>query len=233
MSGIVEILVETGNERRKLFGKGLSMLPGDYVYENNGSSVVVSAHMDAICDYVRVSRSLIYSDTVTMYVGTDIISDDLVFGRLDNTVGVAFVKALKEIYGQKLNYLFTNKEEVGGLGAEAFCKNEYPDKNALVVNFDISDDDYLMRKDGIGLVAYCYDTTPDRIKNILNELEIEILKPRFNDSFVFEEHGIATVSLHIQIEQMHGVVEYSKLSKIEKAFELAKMFIDKILEGRQ
>jgi len=228
MSRVIDKLVNIGNER--LSGKYFSDDRRDYLFEYfEGSNVVVSAHRDTICDYVNAVAS-VWGKNEPLYVGVNMLYDS-VFGRLDNTIGVAIIDGLKEEFGNKLSYLKTNYEEVGGKGADKFCrdfKNILGD--VLIVNFDISDDDYLNRKDGIGLVAYSYDTTPEFVVDMIKAREVEILKPRFNDSFVFEDYGIKTVSFHVQIEQMHGVVEYARVEKVIRAFDIIRDFVKELLD---
>jgi hypothetical protein len=77
MKRVAEVLVEVGTERRLLFAKGSKMIVDDYVYDNNSSNIIVSAHADTICDYIKVGKSynLLYTEAVAMYIGADIADD--------------------------------------------------------------------------------------------------------------------------------------------------------------
>jgi len=179
-----------------------------------------------VCDYVWNKGYLNRSVEV---------AGDVLFGRLDNTIGVGYLLRLRQMYGDKFWYVLTKYEEVGGLGARRFCEmfgGELDKK--LIINIDISDDEYLEgRTNGRGIVAYCYRTTPKFVRDILERHQIEILNPRFNDSNVFERAGVGTFSFHIQIEQMHEAVEYADRIKVSDNFDLVVGIVDEVYEAKE
>lgn len=193
---------------------------GSNIYCDNGKEVWLIAHYDKVWDYFDKK----------VRVGVVNNSKDRIVGYgLDNSVGCALVYMMWKRFGENVNYMFTDGEEIGGRGIEAVCKKGFFKNGQVVINIEIADDAEVYREIGkYGLSVYIYKNTSEKVKNIIRDEGVVVKPVRFNDSVVVDAFGIETVSFHVQIEGMHGLESVRK-EYIESSVISIGNIIDKLL----
>lgn len=193
-----------------LKGMGYEPIKADgFVYAKGTVPVLLVAHMDTVHKElprgIKVSKGFVMADTG---IGGD------------DRCGVYMVlKIAKQL---KCSVLFTEQEEVGGIGAAKFCKTRYV--NDLGVNYIIE----LDRKGSDDAVFY--DCDNEKFTAFITDKSIGFKENwgTFTDiSYICEESGIAGVNLSSGYFKAHTVDEYVHIPTMEKNIERVIKLINK------
>lgn len=204
----------------RTYGERAIMCKGNFILVKGGAPVMLVAHLDTVHEQpVR--------DICTSADGNIIMSPQGIGG--DDRCGVYALASVYELADRKPWLLFTCNEEVGGLGADMFCKlhaaKKLPsglDKLKFIVEID--------RRGSHDAVYYDCDN-PD-FEDYVSSKGFVTATGSFSDiSYVAPELGIAAVNLSCGYYAAHTLHEYINRAELENTIEMVcEMVADAALE---
>lgn len=188
--------------------------------------IVVEAHLDKVIDYFNY-------DLKNFFLSTKIDRRNRIKGYLDNSIGAGIVFTLNRLkfFKDRIQYMLTPFEEVGGLGIQKAVKSKMFDNKKAVIVLDISDDASL-EKSNFDVCFYRYKGTSEDLIDIANKCGIVEKFERFNNASMLNclLPELNVISIHFQIKNMHiAGEEQSDIDSLKRGIEIFLRFLSEVI----
>lgn len=195
-----EALIVTLQKRKREL-----VIGNDFIFSQGTLPVLMVAHIDTV--HVKPVKDICVSKSGILMSPQGIGGDD--------RCGVLAVLEIMKTHD--VSVLFTDKEEIGCIGAEEFITHNIPIEMNYIIEFDRRGD-----KD-----AVFYNDSNEQFQEFITSFGFVFAHGSFSDISVIAPHyGVSAVNLSSAYWNPHTIGEYVDINMLYKNIEIAKKIID-------